>query len=196
MPYSKEHKAQSREQILLSASRLFPRKGFDAASVDELMRMAGLTRGAFYNHFSNMGELYAESILYASACSPFTHEKNSAASDSELFVKTVDSYLSRGHIDHAELPCPLTFLVPDIQMDIDKYIDALTATNSINGIMNVGVGLAESLGCDYFLYARIEQVPISSPKVTLVGNYPPKWMLRYQEKEYAKNDPTVWHVTH
>ncbi len=81
-------------------------------------------------------------------------------------------------------------------MDIECLIQKLKCSESALEIRAVGVVLAEALGCHYFLYAGIGQVPISSPEVTIVGNYPEQWMSRYQEKEYAKIDPTVWHAAH
>lgn len=114
MPYSKEHKQQSRDKILDSAGRLFSHQGFEAISIDELMKDAGLTRGAFYNHFANKEEVYAEAITYRALHSPFTHEKLEAGSEAEWFEKTIGAYLSREHIDDSPAPCPLAFLVTDI----------------------------------------------------------------------------------
>src|SRR5437667_7115491 len=62
MPYSPEHKRDTREKILESARRLFNRKGFSGASIEEVMSDAGLTRGGFYRHFSGKDELYAAAV--------------------------------------------------------------------------------------------------------------------------------------
>ena len=70
MPYTKEHKQKSREQILDSASRLFAQRGYEAVSIDDLMKDAGLTRGGFYNHFKNKPDVYAEAIIHAALKSP------------------------------------------------------------------------------------------------------------------------------
>ena len=59
MPYSPEHKRDTREKILESARRLFNRKGYSGVSIEEIMNAAGLTRGGFYRHFSGKDELYA-----------------------------------------------------------------------------------------------------------------------------------------
>ncbi len=114
MPYSKEHKQQSREKILASASKLFPRQGYEAVSIDMLMDDAGLTRGAFYNHFRNKDEVYAEAIVYAALRSPISAEKAETSSLKIWFDKTIGRYMSREHIDEAPSPCPLAFLVTDI----------------------------------------------------------------------------------
>lgn len=114
MPYSKGHKQQSREKILASACRLFPRQGYEAVSIDALMDEAGLTRGAFYNHFRNKEEVYSEAIIYAALRSPINTEKNSAPSLKTWFDNTIGRYLSREHLDESPSPCPLAFLVTDI----------------------------------------------------------------------------------
>jgi TetR/AcrR family transcriptional regulator, transcriptional repressor for nem operon len=65
VPYSKQHRDRTRQKILASACRLFSAKGYAAASIDEVMREAGLTRGGFYYHFSSKRQLYSEAIEVA-----------------------------------------------------------------------------------------------------------------------------------
>ena len=62
MPYSTEHKKQSREKIVESARILFNRFGFQDVTIDMVMKHAGLTRGGFYNHFKNKEALYAAAV--------------------------------------------------------------------------------------------------------------------------------------
>jgi len=59
MGYTKQHTRATRERILDSAARLFRGRGYDAASIDEIMAGAGLTRGGFYLHFRSKQELFA-----------------------------------------------------------------------------------------------------------------------------------------
>ncbi len=126
MPYSKAHKARSRERILQQAASLFPRLGYEAVSIDMLMAAAGLTRGAFYAHFADKSEVYAESIRYASLNNPFAEKKVKADALNEWFESTVGKYLSREHIDEAPLPCPLAFLVTDINRREEGVRDTYT----------------------------------------------------------------------
>ena len=58
MPYTQEHKAETRARIVRSALGLFVRHGFEPVSIDAIMAEAGLTRGGFYNHFATKEELY------------------------------------------------------------------------------------------------------------------------------------------
>ena len=64
MPYSEEHKQETRQKILESARRLFNRKGFTEVSIEEVMESAGLTHGGFYRHFRGKAELYAEAVRW------------------------------------------------------------------------------------------------------------------------------------
>ena len=64
MKVSREQMAENRRRILDVASRLFREKGFDAVSVSEVMKAAGLTHGGFYGHFSSKDDLVAETVGY------------------------------------------------------------------------------------------------------------------------------------
>ena len=63
MPYTKEHKAQSKHKILDAAIELFSRYGFDKVSIGQVMEAAQMTHGAFYSHFESKEALYRESFL-------------------------------------------------------------------------------------------------------------------------------------
>src|SRR3984893_3063483 len=57
-----QHREQVRQKIIQSALQLFNRHGFTAASIDDIMAGAGMTRGGFYSYFQSKSELYAEAI--------------------------------------------------------------------------------------------------------------------------------------
>lgn len=48
---------ETRDRIIASAGRVFARKGFQKASLDEVAADAGLTKGAIYWHFRNKNDL-------------------------------------------------------------------------------------------------------------------------------------------
>ncbi len=52
-----ERKAQTREQLLEAAARVFAHKGYAAASVDDIAAEAGFTVGALYSNFGGKQEL-------------------------------------------------------------------------------------------------------------------------------------------
>lgn len=47
----------TREEILVAAAEVFSEKGFDAASLDEIAKRAGRTKGAIYAHFQSKDDL-------------------------------------------------------------------------------------------------------------------------------------------
>ena len=63
MPYTLEHKIRSKERILESATELFCRFGFDKVSINQVMKLAKMTHGAFYAHFESKEALYKASFL-------------------------------------------------------------------------------------------------------------------------------------
>ena len=114
MPYSKEHKKQSRQKILNSAVALFSSRGFDQVSINDLMEHAGLTRGAFYAHFDSKQAVYAKAIITGAKNSRFMSEKPDGASQKDWIRNLLFGYLSQEHINQELPPCPLAFLVTDI----------------------------------------------------------------------------------
>lgn len=53
-----ESKELTRMRLVEAAERLFLRRGFDDASVDEISEMAGYSRGAFYSNFKDKEEVF------------------------------------------------------------------------------------------------------------------------------------------
>ena len=116
MPYSPEHRRETRARIIGSAQALFNRRGFTGVSIDEVMKHAGLTRGGFYSYFRTKSELYAEAVALALAVTPWSRwdgvSVDFAARDCARQV--VDAYLSREHFDDVEGSCPMVTLPGDV----------------------------------------------------------------------------------
>src|SRR5471030_2010213 len=51
---------QTRERLLDAAQTVFMKKGFVAASVEDIAAAAGYTRGAFYSNFGSKSALFLE----------------------------------------------------------------------------------------------------------------------------------------
>lgn len=127
MGWSAHHKMASRETIVLAAAELFAAFGYDAVAIDQVMRHAGKTRGAFYAHFESKSDLYAEAMMMAGK-RLMAHSREQALN----FREFVRIYLTPGqpgmlppgqpgrlapeepHI--APLACPLACLVTDMAM--------------------------------------------------------------------------------
>jgi AcrR family transcriptional regulator len=57
-----EKKADTRRRLLDAAAAVFVRRGFEAASVEEITAEAGFTRGAFYSNFTSKEQLLVEML--------------------------------------------------------------------------------------------------------------------------------------
>ena len=118
MPYSPEHKRDTREKILESARRLFNRKGFSGVSIEEIMSDAGLTHGGFYRHFNSKDELYAAAVrqfLCKRAPAAWQKGRERIAVTTPRAQRIVDAYFSREHLDDRDDCCPLIGMASDVQ---------------------------------------------------------------------------------
>jgi len=118
MPYSLEHKQQTRDRIVNSARRLFNRKGFSEVTIDEIMQHAGLTRGGFYKHFATKEQLYAHAVRqFLCAQAPERWQRkhvDGRAQGQTLARMIVNAYLSRDHLQDREGSCPVIALPSDV----------------------------------------------------------------------------------
>lgn len=55
---SDEYKQKKKQQILDSALICFARKGFQVATIDEIVKHSGISKGAIYNYFKSKDEIY------------------------------------------------------------------------------------------------------------------------------------------
>ena len=104
MKVSREKMAENRTRILEEAGRLFREKGFEAVSVSEVMKAAGLTHGGFYGHFASKDDLIAESLSHMIATS---------LGNSRDFDRFADGYLSDAHRAKASTGCPTAALASE-----------------------------------------------------------------------------------
>lgn len=122
MGWSAEQKQKTRHKILTSAAELFTRDGFEKVGINNVMQHAGMTRGAFYNHFSSKSELYAEAILTAAMEAQERVKRSSDISYSHL----IEQYLSLTHRKGEIFRCPLAFLTTDVNQRDEHVRDAYT----------------------------------------------------------------------
>jgi TetR/AcrR family transcriptional repressor of nem operon len=117
MKVTREQMAENRRRILEVASRLFRDKGFDAVSVAEVMKAAGLTHGGFYGHFSSKDDLIAQSLVHALAVD---------AGEGGDFRAYVDAYLAPRHRDNCAGGCPTAGLAAAIRHQTPAARSAMT----------------------------------------------------------------------
>jgi len=118
MPYSPEHKVQTRARVVESARRLFNRHGFEQVTIDQVMASAGLTRGAFYHHFDSKDELYAAAVASFTTCNPFAVKSAQSApaidDPKQMAGMLIDLYLSDEVLENIDMHCPLYALPSDV----------------------------------------------------------------------------------
>jgi TetR/AcrR family transcriptional repressor of nem operon len=117
MKVSREQMAENRRRILEVASRLFREKGFDAVSVAEVMKAAGLTHGGFYGHFSSKDDLIAQSLAHVLAAD--------AGEEGDLRAYA-DAYLSPRHRDDCAGGCPTAGLAAAVRLQSPAARAAMT----------------------------------------------------------------------
>jgi len=129
MGWTAEQKHTSREKIISSAAKLFTKQGFDNVAINDVMKHAGLTRGAFYNHFNSKSELYAEAIVSAAKLA----QRHTLEHSGFKLADIIETYLSDQH-RQGEFSCPLAFLTTDIHQRDDNVREAYTRV--LKGFIN------------------------------------------------------------
>ncbi|WP_432288418.1 helix-turn-helix domain-containing protein [Aminobacter sp. BA135] len=104
MKVSREKMAENRTRILEQAGRLFRERGFEAVSVAEVMKSAGMTHGGFYGHFASKDDLIAESLA---------HMLTTSLAEPRNFERFADAYLSDAHRANASTGCPTAALASE-----------------------------------------------------------------------------------
>ncbi|MGH8785242.1 MAG: TetR/AcrR family transcriptional regulator [Cupriavidus necator] len=64
MKVNRQQVAENHGKILDTAIRLFQERGFEAVTVSDVMKTAGLTHGGFYGHFKSKDDLIARSLAH------------------------------------------------------------------------------------------------------------------------------------
>ncbi len=62
MKVSREQVLENKKAILKAAGRLFRERGFEAVTVADVMKSAGLTHGGFYGYFKSKDDLIAQAL--------------------------------------------------------------------------------------------------------------------------------------
>ncbi|MDW3204457.1 MAG: TetR/AcrR family transcriptional regulator [Alphaproteobacteria bacterium] len=139
MRRSKSEKAQSREEIVNAAARLFREKGIGETSVSDVMGSAGLTHGGFYRHFSSKEDLAATAIrdAFRSGLRVFTEASDAPEEEARAYV---DQYLSHEHLTDPGDGCPIPTMAAEAGRGPDSWRASLAA-GAEEAIAKLSVGL-------------------------------------------------------
>src|SRR6201995_1172670 len=124
MRYDKGHKDTTRAHIIDVASAQFLEGGVAAVGIAGIMAGAGLTNGAFYNHFESKEDLVATVLTNALGGRRSGLRANLEAG--KALDATIRDYLSARHRDDASGGCPTAALVAEIARHPNATRDAFT----------------------------------------------------------------------
>lgn len=111
--YPTGQKERTRERIVSAAAATFRRHGYAGASVDLIMKEAGLTPGGFYAHFKSKKALFVEAFARAIATAGAALPRSSEVGPE--FVRAFGAaYLSASHRKMVAEGCPMPALLPDL----------------------------------------------------------------------------------
>jgi TetR/AcrR family transcriptional regulator, transcriptional repressor for nem operon len=134
MRYSAEETAAKHDRIVKEASRLFRERGFEDVTVDEVMRAAGLTHGAFYAHFGSKQELAEAAVAYGQALSASRARSYGATKKGRRDF--ADRYLSARHRDNPGDGCTMAALAqevgratPELKAAFERGLEEILSAN-------------------------------------------------------------------
>jgi TetR/AcrR family transcriptional repressor of nem operon len=124
---------ETRERILATAEPLILRQGFAGTSLDDILKGSGLTKGAFFHHFTGKADL-ARALVERYALNDFAvfdrlaEEADAATEDplerAFLFLKLFEDFIER--LPEAPAGCLLAaYVYEGVQFDasIHRFIN-------------------------------------------------------------------------
>ena len=114
MRVSREQFRENREKILEAAGRLFRERGYEAVSVADVMKAAGLTHGGFYGHFRSKDDLFAQAT--GAAGLPFVDLWEGIVRDEgpDALATIAARYLGDAHCQGVGAGCQIAAIGPEI----------------------------------------------------------------------------------
>lgn len=132
-----EQREDTRRRLLIAGQEAFIEFGFEGASIDDIAKRAGFTRGAFYSNFDS------KTSLLVSLC----HEMIREISEERLpetFALPEDERLAeiaQWFLDHASQPLQPTMLVELMR----RRHDSAEVAEALDAVMDAIVGAIDDL---------------------------------------------------
>lgn len=175
--YPSGHKDKTREHLLETARTVFRQRGFDAVSIDTLMKAAGLTRGGFYAHFKSKEALVSQVLAIPSGLTRRLNEEvTDDATGRQTAAEIFGDYLDPAQRDD-RIYCPMVSHPMDARRggqdraalygeQIAGLIDAINnvvhddSTATLTAIVSVGAAILSASVADDALAERIESTAL------------------------------------
>jgi TetR/AcrR family transcriptional repressor of nem operon len=104
MKVSREQVLENKKAIVEAAGRLFRQRGFEAVTVADVMKSAGLTHGGFYGYFKSKDDLIAQALAEV---------LGRAATPPADLAAYAERYLSPTHRNNVAGGCPVAALASE-----------------------------------------------------------------------------------
>ncbi len=140
MRYKPEHVEATRARVLHASGRLFREHGFGGIGVDGLSREAGVTTGAFYNHFGSKAGAFAAVIAAGVERLRLGLEHIRHAHGPNWLAAFAAFYLGQGHRADVAGGCAL----PSLSADVGRA-DAATRAAYQTELLKVAALVADGL---------------------------------------------------
>jgi TetR/AcrR family transcriptional repressor of nem operon len=115
MRYDEGHRRRIHSRIVENASYGLRQNGAEGLSVVDLMKLAGLTHGGFYNHFDSRAALVGEAIAFAMDQMTARWKKLAdGKANGDRFEALIADYVSPRHRDDPKQGCALPTLAADV----------------------------------------------------------------------------------
>ncbi len=128
MRVSQQEKDRSRQRIVENAARLGRERGIERTGVADIMTQAGLTHGGFYRHFDTKDGVI-QSALQAAFDQVMSELKSHTENQrpEQALAGFRAFYLSKAHVDHPGLGCPMAALAGEVARGPDALKTAFGA---------------------------------------------------------------------
>ena len=118
--YKADIKVKTRSRVVDEASRQFRAKGFDGASIADIMGALDMTVGGFYKHFASKDQLFREALTASLIDSSKRFSRSDTSAGGDAWLKSVaEVYLTTAHRDNISKGCPIAALSTDIPRSDD-----------------------------------------------------------------------------
>jgi TetR/AcrR family transcriptional repressor of nem operon len=118
MKVSREQVLENKRTILAAAGRLFRERGFEAVTVTDVMKSAGLTHGGFYGYFKSKDDLIVQALAEV---------LGDSVKPSADLVAAAEQYLLPEHRDNFAGGCPIAALASECVRQTDEVRAEMTA---------------------------------------------------------------------
>jgi AcrR family transcriptional regulator len=116
--------ADRRVQFIETAMKLFAEKGYHSTSIQDIVDAWGISKGAFYHHFSSKEDLMLAIIQhhFEKMMASITAISQDSGSEKERLIQQIAAHFANMHAHKEFLQMVMTEQLPKISRDIHQYL--------------------------------------------------------------------------